>query len=139
MSIVKIQSLMQSRYTSVSSGVVHAFTNMHLKPVAGTPFERVDFLHAPTLNPTYGEGLKREVIIMQVMLHYPPGAGAGAALARAEAIRAAFARGWTAIDAGPPQLRILIDRSPWLTEQPAIEGWFRVAVSIELLADVYGS
>lgn len=138
MSMIKIRALLQSHYTSVSSGVVHAFPNMKLNPVTGQAYERVDFLHVPPENPTFGEGLVRELGIMQVSLHHPQHAGAGAALERAETLKAAFKRG-TTFNSASPNVRVLIERSPWVTELPQYESWFRLALSVAWVADVYGA
>ena len=134
MSNVIIRALLEVHLNTIAPSIATAFENVPFTPVNGTPWQRVNLLTAPTLNPTFGDAFHRETGIFQVTLYYPENAGASACATRAELIRSQFVRGLT-LTSGT--LRVLIDRSPWVSQGMNDGGWYRMPVSIPYVADVY--
>lgn len=134
MSSVIIQSLLESRVDShKGSDVDLARPNVNYTP--GTrPWIKLDVLYSKASNPTMGDGFKREVGILQLLLHYPPNNGAGSALAKAESLKTAFKRG-TSMASGI--VNVWVDSHPWSTEVPGDESWYKVVVNVPFLGDVY--
>jgi len=89
MSVAIIRKLMETRLAAMSPALATAWENSTYTPVAGVPYQRVEFLRAEPETPTM-DTFRREIGIMQVTLMYPLNKGAGDAESRAELIRAQF-------------------------------------------------
>jgi hypothetical protein len=137
MSNVTISKLLEQRLNTIGGWpAATAFENLEFTPVDGTPWQRLNFLPGQTENPTLGEGFKREVGILQVTLFYPTKLGRGAAVARAEVLRAGFKRGTTLTEG---TLRVMIHRDPFIGPGQVIDGaWYALPVSIPYFGDVFG-
>ncbi len=92
MSLVAVRRALETALDGISPALATAWENLKFTPTPGTPYQRVNLLAAPPLNPEMG-GFVQERGFMQVALAYPLEGGPGAALARAETIRATFKRG----------------------------------------------
>lgn len=135
MSYEVIRKLLETQLNLAAGGVAIAFENVPYTPIDGTPFQSVNLLPGQTENPTMGDGFKREVGILQVMLNYPTKAGPQPAAARAEALRTAFKRGTTFVSEA---VRVLIAESPFIRPALQGDGWYMLPVSIPYIADVQG-
>ena len=89
---------------------------------------------ADTLNPTLGGTHYRIKGFMQVLLCYPPNAGAKTAATRADLLVNHFKRGTSLTSAG---ITVIIDKTPSIA--PAlIDGvLYKIPVSIYFSADIY--
>lgn len=134
MSYVLIRQLLEVRLNAITPALATAFENVPFTPLQTTPWQTVHLLPAKTLNPTFGDAFKRETGIFQITLNYQENAGAAAAVARAELIRAQFPRG-LALFSGT--LRVLIDQAPSVAIGINDGGWYRLPVSIPFIADVF--
>lgn len=132
MSYATIRKLLEVRLNTVGGVFATAFENAPFTP-ARDPWQRVNLLPARTSNPTYGDSHKRELGLLQVMLHYPLNAGSAAALARAEVIRSGFPRGLVLSEGA---VRIMINESPSISAGVNDGTWYQVPVSIPYIADV---
>jgi hypothetical protein len=112
MSTVAISAAMEAKLLTLGWSNETAFENTDFDPSAlppGTPWQRVSFeFYRPIANET--NGYYRQPGAMIVMLVYPLKGGAGAALARAEAIRSLFPRPTTVPAAGG--INVNIDEIP---------------------------
>ena len=93
MSIQSVRRALEVALNGISPSLATAFDNVAFTPTPGTAYQRVNLLPANPENPSIGAGLHREIGVMQVTLCYPINAGAAAAEARAELVRATFTRG----------------------------------------------
>lgn len=92
MSLLAVRNALEAALSAMSPAMASAWENAPYTPVAGTPYQRVYLLAAEPDNPEMG-GHVTERGFMQVSLCYPLDTGPGAAMARAELIRATFPRG----------------------------------------------
>lgn len=135
MSISVIRKLLETQLNSVSTGFATAYENVPMKPVAGTPYQRVHLLPARPENPTMGDGFRRDQGILQVLLSFPVNAGPHDVQARAETVLAGFPRGLSMTEG---TLRVLIDSSPYIGPSlPDGGAWHSVPLSIPYVADVF--
>ena len=88
-----IRAALETRLVAMAPLLATQWENAAFVPVACTPYQAVSLLMATPQNPTLGDGFFRELGFLQVTLRYPQNAGAGAAGAQAQAIRAWFPRG----------------------------------------------
>lgn len=117
------------------SGITPIYENVNVTPAEGTAWVKADLLFARTDNPTQGDGFKRESGILQAMLGFPVGAGAGPAEALAEVIKAGFPRG---LSLSQGTLKVWIDLSPYRGNGVTSGAWYRMPVSVPFVADVFG-
>ena len=134
MSIVAIRALLESRLAVITPALATAFENFPFTPINGTPWQRVNLMAAQPLNPTMGDGFRRDAGIFQVMLFYPENAGPSAAALRSELVCAQFDRGLSLTSGS---LRVLVNTSPWASIGRNDGGWYALPVSIPYVADVY--
>lgn len=138
MSYVTIRQLLEVHLNSVVGALATAWENVPYKPTVNTPYQRVNLLPAGTENPVMdgawaGSGLKREVGVLQVTLHYPLNAGTSAITTRAELLRTHFARGTILVSGG---VRVVIDKTPDVARAMIDDGYFVLPVSVVYRADV---
>ena len=107
MSLAAVRRALETALDGISPALATAWENLKFTPTPGTPYQRVNLLAAPPLNPEMG-GFVQERGFMQVALAYPLEGGPGAALARAETIRATFKRG-TSFTVIPPDATFTLD------------------------------
>ena len=109
MSAVAIMSALATALATVSPSLATAWENTPYTPVVGTAYQRVFLLMGEPVPLEQSGRVNREQGVMQVSLCYPLSTGSGAALTRAELIRATFYRGRT-FTSGSTTLTI--DRMP---------------------------
>jgi hypothetical protein len=96
MSIVEIGAALETALASITPALDTEYENSDFVAPASGPYQRVTLMPAEPDNSTFGDNLRREQGVFQVLLYYPSdGTGSGAALARAELIRSKFTRGST--------------------------------------------
>lgn len=131
-----IRRALETHLAAMSPALATRFENASgADPVTGTPYQQAYMLYAEPDNSVLGCVRRREVGIFQVTLCYPIGAGSAAAQARADAIRAHFARG-TVVSAGGQNT--LINRTPSKVTLGRIDDRYKVVVSIPYSADIIG-
>ena len=109
MSAVKIRAALQTALNAMTPSLATAWENVAFAPpVATTPYQKAFVLFAEPDNSEYG-ATYREQGIFQVSLMYPLQAGAGAAAARAELLRATFRRGASFSNGGET---VIVTRTP---------------------------
>ena len=93
MSAVEIGAALETALAAMSPELATAYENVEFdKPIATTPYQKVNILFATPDNLVYGSTYQ-EMGIMQVTLMYPIQEGVGDAMARAELLRTTFYRG----------------------------------------------
>jgi len=92
MSLLAVRNALETALAGIAPAIPIAWENTPYTPVSGTPYARVYLLAAEPDNPEIG-GMATERGFMQVSLCYPLDTSPGAAMARAELIRATFPRG----------------------------------------------
>ena len=92
MSNSAISTALETALIAVSTGFPTSWENVKFSPTLA-PYQVVTILFAQPENPTMGDGFYRQRGYMQIQLRYPLDEGKQNAVARAEAIRAAFPRG----------------------------------------------
>lgn len=90
MSDALIQAALEKRLQAMAPAISTAFENVTFQPVAGQPFQRVNFMPAEPASESIGCKLVEHSGLFQVSLRYPAGGGRGAAQVRAEAVRSQF-------------------------------------------------
>lgn len=134
MSYPTIRRLLETRLNAISPPLKTEFENTPVKPVIGTPYQRVTLIPADTQSPTMpADGFKRESGYLQVDLSYPESAGSSAAMARKEAIGVQFPRGLTLADGA---VRLCIYREVSIGRGRNEDGFYRLPVYIYYWADV---
>lgn len=128
----QITAALESRLASLTPKLDTAWENVKFTTPTDA-YQIVNFLPADVENPTFGNGMYRERGIMQVTLSYPVNGGAGAARARAEAIRDWFPRASTFASSG---VTVIIDRTPSIAYGRVVDGRYMVPVSIRYFANI---
>jgi len=134
MSYLTIRKLLEVQLNTVGGVFPTAFENVPFTPTNGVAWQQASLLPGRTENPTFGSAHKREVGVFQVTQHYPRNIGSQAALARAEALRAGFARGGS-LEESNVKVRLL--NSPYIGPAANDGAWYSVPLSVPYVADVY--
>lgn len=100
------------------------------EPVEGQPYMKVDFLIAGYQDPELSSYFQ-ETGIMQVMMLYPDGEGAGDAIAFAEKVRGWFAKGLNLSSNG---VNVTVNRTPKIASGASDGSRYAVPVQITYLA-----
>jgi len=127
MSDINIRKAFEKRLALMTPALATQFENVNYSPIVNTPYQQLNLLPAQPDNASLGDGYYREIGLFQVMLRYPQNAGAGAAEARAEAIKLHFKRGTHMTEAGQT---VLVLRTP--TKSPAFMDGDRYCIPISI-------
>lgn len=133
MSEVTIRAALQTRLGTMAPAIHTVHENETYKPIADTPYQKVNMLRGQPANPEQG-AMRQAVGIFQVTLFYPPNAATGAAEARADAIAAHFARPLSLTLSG---IVVTIDRSPYVMPGFQDGGRWAVPVRISYFANLF--
>ena len=136
MALVEIRTALETKLNALTPSLATAWESVPFTPVVGTAYQQVNLMIADTLNPTLGGTHYRIKGFMQVLLCYPPNAGAKTAATRADLLVNHFKRGTSLTSAG---ITVIIDKTPSIA--PAlIDGvLYKIPVSIYFSADIYPS
>ena len=134
MSIVKIRAALESALAAITPAISIAYENVPYSANVSVPYAQPRLLMAAPDNPTLGSSFYRERGIFSVMLVYPIGNGSGAAMARAELLKATFRRGNSYSSGG---VTVNIERTPEIAMQTAGADAYSVPVKIRFWADIY--
>ena len=134
MALVEIRTALETKLNALTPTVATAWESVPFTPVVGTAYQQVNLMIADTLNPTLGGTHYRIKGFMQVLLCYPPNAGAKTASTRADLLVNHFKRGTSLTSGG---ITVIIDKTPSIA--PAlIDGvLYKIPVSIYFSADIY--
>jgi hypothetical protein len=111
-----------------------AWPNVSWQGILGIPYQQVDLLTARPEEPTQGGGYRRELGVFQVTLIYPLGIGTGAITARAELIKAGFAKGLSLVNNG---VTVVIPSTPEIVPPYTTGDSYYMPVKIYYRADIY--
>ena len=134
MALVEIRTALETKLNALTPILATAWESVPFTPVVGTAYQQVNLMIADTLNPTLGGTHYRIKGFMQVLLCYPPNAGAKTAATRADLLVNHFKRGTSLTSGG---ITVIIDKTPSIA--PAlIDGvLYKIPVSIYFSADIY--
>lgn len=134
MALVEIRTALETKLNALTPTLATAWESVPFTPVVGTAYQQVNLIIADTLNPTLGGTHYRIKGFMQVLLCYPPNAGAKTAATRADLLVNHFKRGTSLTSSG---ITVIIDKTPSIA--PAlIDGViYKIPVSIYFSADIY--
>jgi hypothetical protein len=134
MALVEIRTALETKLNALTPTLATAWESVPFTPVVGTAYQQVNLMIADTLNPTLGRDHYRIKGFMQVLLCYPPNAGAKTASTRADLLVNHFKRGTSLTSGG---ITVIIDKTPSIA--PAlIDGvLYKIPVSIYFSADIY--
>lgn len=134
MALVDIRTALETKLNALTPTISTAWESVPFTPVVGTAYQQVNLMIADTLNPTLGGTHYRIKGFMQVLLCYPPNAGAKTAATRADLLVNHFKRGTSLTSGG---ITVIIDKTPSIA--PAlIDGvLYKIPVSIYFSADIY--
>ena len=137
MSHEKVRTAIEIALYAMTPTLLTAWENQEFTPpAAGTAWQEVRFMLNEPDNSAMGPSYYQERGVMQVALHYPPGAGPHAAGARAELLRTTFARGATFINGG---VTTLIEKTPRIGQGvlDSVRREWVVPVFIRFKADIF--
>lgn len=134
MALVEIRTALETKLNALTPALATAWESVPFTPVVGTAYQQVNLMIADTFNPTLGGDHYRIKGFMQVLLCYPPNAGAKTASTRADLLVNHFKRGTSLTSGG---ITVIIDKTPSIA--PAlIDGvLYKIPVSIYFSADIY--
>jgi len=134
MALVEIRTALETKLNALTPTLATAWESVPFTPVVGTAYQQVNLMIADTLNPTLGGTHYRIKGFMQVLLCYPPNAGATTAATSADLLVNHFKRGTSLTSGG---ITVIIDKTPSIA--PAlIDGvLYKIPVSIYFSADIY--
>ena len=134
MALVEIRTALETKLNALTPTIATAWESVPFTPVVGTAYQQVNLMMADTLNPSLGGNHYRLKGFMQVLLCYPPNAGAKTASTRADLLVNHFKRGTSLTSGG---ITVIIDKTPSIA--PAlIDGvLYKIPVSIYFSADIY--
>jgi len=131
MSVVSVRAALETALMTITPAIATAFENVaFVPPAASVPYQKAFVLFAEPFN---GEmsSTHQELGYMQVTLNYPRQAGANAASARAELIRAAFKRGKSFTSGA---VTVNITNTPEISQGIDVGTMFTVPVKIRFSA-----
>lgn len=138
MSLVSIRAALENALDGVdeeSEDFPTAYENAEYTPIIGTAYQEAFLLPAEPDNPTMDDNHHREQGLFQVSLHYPIKAGSGAALTRAELIKATFYRGASFSYGG---ITVRIEKTPEVPQGYREDNnWWLQPVRIRWFADIF--
>lgn len=134
MALVEIRTALETKLNALTPTIATAWESVPFTPVVGTAYQQVNLMIADTINPSLGGNHYRLKGFMQVLLCYPPNAGAKTASTRADLLVNHFKRGTSLTSGG---ITVIIDKTPSIA--PAlIDGvLYKIPVSIYFSADIY--
>ena len=134
MALVEIRTALETKLNALTPTLATAWESVPFTPVVGTAYQQVNLMIADTINPSLGGNHYRLKGFMQVLLCYPPNAGAKTASTRADLLVNHFKRGTSLTSGG---ITVIIDKTPSIA--PAlIDGvLYKIPVSIYFSADIY--
>lgn len=134
MALVEIRTALETKLNALTPTIATAWESVPFTPVVGTAYQQVNLMIADTINPSLGGNHYRLKGFMQVLLCYPPNAGAKTAATRADLLVNHFKRGTSLTSGG---ITVIIDKTPSIA--PAlIDGvLYKIPVSIYFSADIY--
>lgn len=133
--VVNIRAALETALAAMSPTLATAFENVTFAPVAGTPYQRVEWLFARPDNSEYGPNYRQDGIC-QVTLCYPTGAGSGAINARAELLKSSFKRGNSFASGG---VTVVISDTPEVMPAYVDGDRYCIPVSIRLFSHLVAS
>lgn len=132
MSVVSIRAALETALNGMSPSLSTAWENASFTPINGTAYQQVHLLFAEPENVEYGSR-HREIGYMQVKLMYPLKNGTATAAARAELLRATFARGNTFTSGA---VTVMIMRTPEIQPGAIEDDRYAVNVIIRFFANI---
>ena len=133
MAIVETERAIRRRLKELTPTLETAFEGISFKAPAGM-YQRLQFVVAPPINPTFGPGYYREDMEAQIFVVDNLDVGTTAAKARAEVLRKWFYKGLTLVEDG---IRIHILRTPHVSTAAVAADRIIVPVLIPLTVEVY--
>lgn len=135
MSILKIRAALETALASMTPALLTGYENVVFNPSVGTPYARAALLMATPDNPVYGGNFYRERGVFYVTLCYPMNQGTAAVMARAESIKAFFARGNSYAKDG---VTVHIERTAEIAPAQIDPDTYNVPIKIRIYADING-
>jgi len=131
-SVAVIRALLETALATALPAFPLAYENVPFVPVQGTPYGEVYLLPIEPENIEMGPAhIQRG--LFQVNLFYPLGEGSGAATAKAETIRAAFAYAATFVSGA---VNVLVTRTPEIGQARPDADYFMVPVRVRFEARI---
>jgi len=137
MSEAKIRTALELQLFLMSPALETKYENQKFTPVVGTPWQEVKVIFSDPLDTEMTAAYHQKRGVIQVVLHYPWGAGAQAATSRGMLISTVFARGNTFVNGG---VTTHIERTPKIgqgMEDPEHQEWI-LPVTARFKADIFG-
>ena len=134
MSVIAIRAALEAALKAITPAIDTGWENAPFTPTTGTPYQLVYLMPASPENPTMGTGHYRFIGIFQINLFYPTQTGSGTAAARAELIKAAFARGNSFTKSG---VTVKILYTPEIGQGRADDDRWMIPVKIRFSADIF--
>lgn len=136
MSLAAIRTALEKRLALMTPAMPTAYENANFTPQPGVAYQRADLLPNTPDNSSQGAAHYIERGIFQITLSYPSGAGAGAAMARAQAVRNQFRRGTTLQQSG---VTVLVYRTPSIAPALIDGDRYGVPISVYWQADIFSA
>lgn len=127
MSLAKIRAALESRINGMASALPTAWENIAYTPTADEPWQRVRLLLNDPIDHATTADIVEQRGFLEVLLHYPQGDGASAAMAQAGLVAARFAPVQTLTSS---TTRVEISQTARIGSGFLYEGWYVVPVSI---------
>lgn len=134
MSLAQVRAALETQLATVAPTIDTAYENRAFMPVADTPYQQVTLLPAAPNNAEIGPAWTEQGMFA-VNLFYPKDQGAGAAIARAELIRAAFVMGSSFVSGG---VTVNITTTPAIGVARPDDDRFMVPVRVNWIARIGG-
>lgn len=131
MSIIKIKKAFERKLLELPQ-IDTSYEGDDYQPSIDVPYQRLLHLPDAPLNPTFGDGYRREVGAFTVFLNYPSSMSIEAK-ERAEQIQALFFRGSTLLEGG---LEVIIQRTPAITSGTQAADRYILPIRIQYFASV---
>lgn len=134
MALVEIRAALETKLNALSPSLATAWESVPFTPTSGVAYQQVNLMIADIANPTLGDSHYRVKGFMQVLLCYPPNAGAKTAAARADLLTTHFKRGTSLTSGG---ITVIIDKTPSIAPALIDGERYKLPVSIYFSVDVY--
>lgn len=135
MAIIEVKRAAERHLKNLTPSMPTAWEGVSFTPPSDM-YQRVQFTITRPTDPVLGTGFHRENITMQVFVVGATNKGTAEVIAKAEAIRQHFAKGWTALEGN---VRIHVLNTPQIAGNAVVSDRVICPVLIELVAEVYSN
>jgi hypothetical protein len=132
--ILDIKKALERRLASITPSVPTGYENVEFNPPVDSMYQRCQFIISQPEDTVLASGFSRERLQMQVFIADMKGKGTAGVIARAELVRATFAKGLSLVE-GTTRIHVL--KTPHIGSVFPTQDRILIPVIINVIGEVY--